>query len=137
MNLDELREIVVATPSDQEVLVVESDPEGGPYAKAVCFPIAEVPFKVFNGHIYLQVRINGKGPLLMLFDSGGANILESRVARQLGLKPEGALGGSGVGESKQDVGLAKVDTIEIGGIVVKAQIFATLDLGDVRTRPQQ
>jgi hypothetical protein len=94
----------------------------------------EVPFKVYNGHIYLQVRINGKGPLLMLFDSGGANILENRVARELGLKAEGALAGSGVGESKQDVGLTKVDTLEIGGIVVKSQVFSTLDLGDFARR---
>ena len=94
----------------------------------------EVPFKVYNGHIYLQVRINGKGPLLMLFDSGGANILESGVAKELGLKAEGALGGSGVGENKQDVGLTKVDTLEVGGIVVRSQVFSTLDLGDFARR---
>ena len=94
----------------------------------------EVPFKVYNGHIYVEVRINGKGPFLMLFDSGGANILEPKVARELGLKAEGALGGSGVGESKQDVGVTKVDTLEIGGIVVKSQVFSTLDLGDFARR---
>ena len=94
----------------------------------------EVPFKVYNGHIYLQVRINGKGPLLMLFDSGGAHILDPKVAQDLGLQAEGALGGSGVGESKQDVGLTKVDTLEVGGIVVKSQIFATLDLRDFALR---
>ncbi len=94
----------------------------------------EVPFKIYNGHIYLQVRINGKGPFLMLFDSGGANVLEPSVARDLGLKAEGALGGSGVGESKQDVGMTKVDTLEVGGIVVRSQVFATLDLGDFARR---
>ena len=94
----------------------------------------EIPFKVYNGHIYLPVKIDGKGPFLMLFDSGGANILQPSVAKQLGLKVEGALGGSGVGENKQDVGMTKVGRIELGGIVVRDQVFATLDLQDFATR---
>lgn len=94
----------------------------------------EIPFKVYNGHIYLPVKIDGKGPLMMLFDSGGANILQPAVAEQLGLKVEGALGGGGVGENKQDVGMTKVGRIELGGIVVRDQVFATLDLEDFGTR---
>jgi hypothetical protein len=94
----------------------------------------EIPFKVYNGHIYLPVKIEGKGPFLMLFDSGGANVLQPAVAKQLGLKVEGALGGSGVGEAKQDVGITKVGRIELGGIVVRDQVFATLDLQDFISR---
>jgi PDZ domain/Aspartyl protease len=94
----------------------------------------EIPFKVYNGHIYLPVKIDGKGPFLMLFDSGGANILQPAVAEQLGLKVEGALGGGGVGENKQDVGMTKVGRVELGGIVVRDQVFATLDLEDFGSR---
>jgi hypothetical protein len=94
----------------------------------------EIPFKVYNGHIYLPVKIDGKGPFRMLFDSGGANILQPSVAKRIGLKVEGALGGSGVGESKQDVGMTKVGRVELGGIVVRDQVFATLDLEDFASR---
>jgi hypothetical protein len=94
----------------------------------------EIPFKIYNGHIYLPVKIDGKGPFLMLFDSGGANILQPDVARELGLTVEGALGGGGVGESKQDVGMTKVGRVELGGIVVRDQVFATLDLEDFGNR---
>jgi PDZ domain/Aspartyl protease len=94
----------------------------------------ELPFKVYNGHIYLPVKIDGKGPFLMLFDSGGANILQPATAKRLGLKVEGALGGGGVGENKQDVGMTKVSRVELGGIVVRDQVFATLDLQDFGSR---
>jgi hypothetical protein len=94
----------------------------------------EVPFSIYNGHIYLPVKIDGKGPFLMLFDSGGANILQPSTALQLGLNVEGALGGGGVGENKQDVGMTKVGRIEVGGIVIRDQVFATLDLEEFASR---
>ncbi len=94
----------------------------------------EIPFKIYNGHIYLPVKIQGKGTFLMLFDSGGSNLLQPSTARDLGLNVEGALGGGGIGESKQDVGMTKVDHIELGGIVIRDQVFATLDLTDFAGR---
>jgi hypothetical protein len=94
----------------------------------------EIPFKVYNGHIYLPVKIDGKGPFLMLLDSGGGNILQPAVAKELGLNVEGALGGGGGGENKQDVGMTKVGRVELGGIVVRDQVFATLDLEDFASR---
>jgi PDZ domain/Aspartyl protease len=136
-------------PKYDQVLTVESVDFGVPldearfaqptrpaadYTFAIGKARVEIPFKVYNGHIYLPVKIDGKGPFLMLFDSGGANILQPSVAKQLGLKVEGALGGSGVGESKQDVGMTKVGRIELGGIVVRDQVFATIDLQDFASR---
>ena len=41
---------------------------------------------------------------------------------------------AGIGESKQDVGMTKVDHIELGGIVIRDQVFATLDLTDFAGR---
>ena len=94
----------------------------------------EIPFSIYNGHIYLPVKIEGKGPFLMLFDSGGSNLLQPSTARELGLNVEGALGGGGVGEGKQDIGMTKVEHIELGGIVIRNQVFATLDLTDFASR---
>jgi len=48
--------------------------------------------------------------------------------KTLGLAAEGALPGSGVGEAKQDVGLVKVDRMEIGGIAIDRQLSAAVDL---------
>lgn len=52
-----------------------------------------VPFELLNNHIYVKVRIDGKGPYLLLCDTGGANIVTPDLAAELGLKPEGALQG--------------------------------------------
>ena len=88
----------------------------------------EVPFVVRNGHLFVDVRLNGKGPFRMLFDTGGLNVLLPAAMKTLGLTAEGALPGSGVGEAKQEVGLVKVDRMEIGGIAIDRQLFAAVDL---------
>jgi hypothetical protein len=98
------------------------------------FAIAEgrsttVPFELLNNHIYVQVKLNGKGPFRMLCDTGGANIVTPELARELGLKAEGALQGRGVGESSEDVGLANVDTLQLGGATLQKQVFAVYPLG--------
>lgn len=84
----------------------------------------EVPFEVHSGHLFLRVTINGKAPVRMLFDSGGHNVLLPRVAALLDLKPEGG----GV------VGMTRAERVELAGVVLERQAFATIDLGDFLRR---
>lgn len=98
----------------------------------------EVPFYLINNHIYLDVRLNGKGPYRLLFDSGGANVVTPTVAGELGLEPEGALQGRGVGEKSEDVGLVKVEALSVGDVTLKDQLFAVFPLesfGDIEGVP--
>jgi len=83
-----------------------------------------VPFELINNHIYVHVKLDGKGPFQMLCDTGGANIVTPALAKELGLKPEGALEGRGVGEKSEDVGLAKVERVEVGNATLSNQLFA-------------
>jgi len=87
-----------------------------------------VPFELLNNHIYVEVKLDGKGPFRVLCDTGGANILTPEAARALGLKPQGALQGRGVGDKSEDVGLVKVATLEVGGAVLRDQLFAVFPL---------
>ena len=87
-----------------------------------------VPFELINNHIYLMVKLDGKGPFRMLFDTGGANIVTPELAQQIGLKTEGALQGRGVGEKSEDVALSRVDSIQVGGVTVVNQVFAIFPL---------
>lgn len=87
-----------------------------------------IPFELLNNHIYVQVKINGKGPFRMLCDTGGANIVTPEVAKQLGLATEGALQGRGVGEKSEDVALAKVDMLQVGDATLQNQVFAVFPL---------
>ena len=83
-----------------------------------------VPFELANNHIYVKVKLNGKGPFTLLCDTGGANILSPPLANELGLKPVGALQGRGVGEKSEDVGLVKVDKLQVGDVSLSNQLFA-------------
>jgi hypothetical protein len=88
-----------------------------------------VPFELLNNHIYLDVKLGGKGPFRLLCDTGGANIVTPDLARTLGLKPEGALQGRSVGDKSEDVGLVKVASLEVGGATLRDQVFAVFNLG--------
>lgn len=99
-----------------------------------------VPFELLNNHIYVLATLNGKGPVRLLCDTGGQNIVTPALAKELGLKSEGALQGRGVGEKSEDVGLTKVQTLQIGDATLSNQVFAVYALtalGDVEGLPIQ
>jgi hypothetical protein len=58
-----------------------------------------VPIQVLNNHVYLQVKINGKGPFLVIFDTGGHSLLTPETAKLLAIHAsgEGPLNGWGGG----------------------------------------
>jgi aspartyl protease/PDZ domain-containing protein len=87
-----------------------------------------VPFELLNNHIYVQVKLDGKGPFRMLCDTGGANIVTPELARELGLESQGALQGRGVGEKSEDVGLTHVKTLQLGSATLDEQVFAVYSL---------
>ncbi len=88
-----------------------------------------VPFELINNHIYLQVKLNGRGPFRFLCDTGGANVITPDLAGELGVKPEGAIQGRGVGEKSEDVGLVTLDSLAVGGVSLLRQLFAVISLG--------
>jgi hypothetical protein len=97
-----------------------------------------VPFELLNNHIYLDVVLNGKGPFRLLCDTGGQNVVTPDLARELGLKFEGAIQGQGSGEKSEDVGLTKIETLRIGEATLASQVFAVFDfsaLGEVEGLP--
>ena len=86
------------------------------------------PFELINNHIYADVSINGRGPYLFIFDSGGVNLVTPALAAQLGLKTEGQMEGNGAGAGHVDVGLTKIDSLKIGDASINSQVFASLPL---------
>ena len=81
-----------------------------------------------EGGLTFQMKINGLGPFATVFDTGGVNIINVSFAKQLGLKVEetaidfGAIGGT------VKVHVAHVDTLTIGGLIVRDQLFYVLDI---------
>ena len=108
---------------------------GLPTAAAADFTFAAgrtattIPFELWNNHIYLKVRINDRGPFLFLCDTGGANILTTEAAAALGLSAAGAFEGRGVGEKSEDIGVVKVERLDIGDVTLVDQTFMVFPLG--------
>jgi len=90
-----------------------------------------VPFRVVNGHIYMDVKLDGKGPFRLLVDTGGVNIVTPAAARALGLDPQGRLAGSGVGDKTEDIGMARVKRVQVGDAFVENQTFYVYPLDEM------
>ena len=88
----------------------------------------EIPIQLINNHIYGEVKVNGKGPYVFIFDTGGHNVVTPPLAKQLGVKIEGKLPGTGAGEGVMEGGFTHIDQIDIGDATVKNQLFLVLPL---------
>jgi len=91
---------------------------------------AKVPFLLANNHVYVQASFNGGKPLTVIVDTGGHNILVPDSASALGIKVQGAQTASGGGGSVQQSGLAKVQSIRVGGATLKNQTISVLQFSN-------
>ena len=87
-----------------------------------------IPFKLLNNHIYVNVTLNGRGPYLVICDTGGANIVTPALAGELGLKPEGRLQGRGAGEKSEDISMVKIESLGVGDVTLRNQVFLVFPL---------
>ena len=108
-------------------------PEGGPkdFSIAAGKTTATVPFEFLNNHIFVKIRLDGQGPLNVVFDTGGMNVVTPEVAKRLGLESEGAIQGRGVGEKSEDVGITKVKEMRLGDVTLANQVFYVFPLKDM------
>lgn len=122
--------------SDSKVLRVVLDPADAaaylqrPASSVHDFSMANgaasttVPLALHENHVYLRVMLNGKGPYLFIFDTGGANVVDPQVAKEIGATGKGSVQGSGAGSATESFSFADVDTLEVGDAVLKDQLFA-------------
>jgi len=82
-----------------------------------------VPFTLIDNHVYLDVRLNGKGPFRFVFDSGGANLIDPGVLRELGVGREGTMQGSGVGSQTEESAFARLSLLQVGQARLTNQVF--------------
>ncbi len=88
-----------------------------------------VPFELVNDHVFIDVALNGTGPYHFVFDSGAPfALLDSGVARELGLsvRAVGTIGG--VGDGRAAAGNATVGVVRIGALTLPHAPFVTTDL---------
>ncbi|HEY3949771.1 aspartyl protease family protein [Phenylobacterium sp.] len=109
-------------------LSVYARPTAPPKGAAIVGGAASVtvPFRLLNNHIYLQARVDGKGPYTFILDTGGHTLLSHKVVTEAGLKPVGESVESGAGEGHSTIGYVHFDEIAIGAVRLTNQMgFAT------------
>lgn len=81
----------------------------------------------FDGLMFVQAKVNGKGPYKFLFDSGATqSVLNERLAKELDLELHDMPGGvQGVGEAEAK--LAVLQSVEIGGFKRGKNVVAVMN----------
>ena len=90
-----------------------------------------IPFKLLNNHIYLQVSVNDAEPFWFILDTGAPNIINRRHAPALGLKPVSTGQATGVGEGVTDYFLTENVSFKLPGVAIANQKFGVLSLENV------
>ena len=80
--------------------------------------LLRVPFETVDGRIYVQARVNGRGPFRFAVDTGASGMAraDASLAGQLGLSMSGQATTSD-GVRSADVETTRLDSLELGGIV--------------------
>ncbi|HXR40187.1 MAG TPA: aspartyl protease family protein [Terracidiphilus sp.] len=89
-----------------------------------------LPFELIDNRVFIEVRLNGKGPYHFILDTGAVADIGDHVAQQLGLKPEEAGEGQGVGEKKQHFGRTHIAEVQIGELQLRDVEFGVTSLDD-------
>lgn len=117
--------IEINAPLDQRMRVPRSSPHD--------FSIAggsntSVPLQIVNNHIYLSVMLNGRGPYTFVLDSGGDYIVTPEVAAAVQAKSAGGMRLSGVGNTTEGAAFTRVDTLAVGGALVRNPYMLVLPI---------
>lgn len=119
---------------------VEANPPGGsahlavPKSSPHDFSIAggatqaSVPIQISENHAYLNVMLNGKGPFHFALDTGGANVVDAVVSKELGVASGGSTQITGVGSSSSASSFAVIKTLQAGNAMVTNQVFVVLPI---------
>ena len=87
-----------------------------------------IPFHLINNHIYLDVKIDDRGPFTFIVDTGGVNLMTPALASSLGLSIVGHTEARGAGAETMPSGFTKVRRLALGEATIANPTFVTLPL---------
>jgi Aspartyl protease len=92
--------------------------------------VASAPFRLdaLGGFPIVEARVNGRGPLLFILDTGGHDILTPAAAAMLGLPLSGSGFSLGAGEGSAPTRFTRVAKVALGAAEMTDQPFVVLEL---------
>ncbi len=109
--------------------VPQALPTGDPFPAGAT--AVTVPFRLDNGHIVVDVSVNGTPAQPFLLDSGAVALVDSGHAARLAIRSDGDAALGGAGEGTASMGLALLKTLQIGALRFDRQVVLTANLADV------
>ena len=89
----------------------------------------EIPFVLNANHIHIPVSIGDAKPLNFILDTGaGGPVVDTEVAKKLGLELVGKIQARGAGEGTQEANLVSLSSIRFGDLVIDSVSGATIGL---------
>lgn len=98
--------------------------------------VARVPFELVDGRIYVQARVNGRGPFRFAVDTGASGMAraDAKLVSALGLPVHGnAANSDGMNTATTDT--VRIDTLQLGGLARNGVEAITRDYRS-RSTPQ-
>ncbi len=89
-----------------------------------------MPFIFSEDHILIPVNINGKERYWILDSGAGMSVIDSTFAVSIGLKVEGQIKGSGIGNTV-DVYFVTIPEYSLEGLHINSQTVASINLHDL------
>jgi aspartyl protease/PDZ domain-containing protein len=90
-----------------------------------------LPFDLVDNRVFVEARLNGRGPFHLLLDTGAGGVtISTDAAQQLGLQVGDAGEGQGVGEKTVHAGLAQIAQLQIGALTLADVETNVMDLSD-------
>ena len=87
-----------------------------------------IPVSIEAGAVIVDVRINGRGPFPLMFDTGAEDTLTPETAAALGLKTEGRGTFQDSGGDRVAITFTRAHTVRLGDAEMTDQPFAVLGL---------
>lgn len=113
-------------PADADARLAQPNSSPHDFSIANGATSTTVPIRLSENHVYIDVMLNGKGPYHFIFDTGGANLIDTDVAKEIGALGNGSMQVGGVGNATESTSFATVKTLQVGDATVNDQVFAVL-----------
>ncbi|AZZ37478.1 hypothetical protein CIK05_11965 [Bdellovibrio sp. qaytius] len=91
-----------------------------------------MPFEFVDNRIFVNIKINGEGPFVMMLDTGASNILDSATAAKLNIPTHDAFPIQGGGEFSVMASTGDVQLMDIAGLKFSNQKFMIVDISGMK-----
>ncbi len=95
-------------------------------------PPAPVPFAFSDGHIFVDARVDGRGPYRFALDTGAGDALDSGVAAALGLATSGPFDILGTGEGTVRARSTRIPSLRLGDAEIDDRPAIVFSFDDLR-----